>query len=472
MAGRVLGASALLACLVALGCGPGARATACGPGTVEADGVCRVVESDAATSAPPDAGPSPTGDGGMVALPEGVFDLTGVEATLPYDDLERLAPIIEGADIVALGESVHTSEGYSQTKHRLFRYLVEARGFRAYAFESPWTDAEAVGAYVETCSGSARTAVQAGLFGVWHSQSVVDLVEWMCEWNRGHPDDKVSFFGFDVQQPWDDGRELRAYLERVSPEQAAALVAPFDACDGATAVTQAAYYAAWTDSVDIGSEQNARCMTGLDAIDAHLSAERARIVAASSETDFALAQLRVAGLRAWQGEIFHSEYNVAPGALDVPASFEARDRGMAYAFETLRATRHGDARTVIWAHNTHIAARQDEIDGYYGGARSMGTFLAERLGTRYAPIGIVGYEVSINWPGVGEGPLPVPTALDAVEVELHALGRPYLLVDLARNALFGPDERHELQGDRMVPADQFRGLVFLDVSPPMDSISW
>ena len=43
------------------------------------------------------------------------------------------------ASVVGLGESIHTSGGYYQMKHRVFRYLVERGGFRVLAIESPWS---------------------------------------------------------------------------------------------------------------------------------------------------------------------------------------------------------------------------------------------------------------------------------------------------------------------------------------------
>jgi hypothetical protein len=102
----------------------------------------------------------------------------------------------------------------------------------------------------------------------------------------------------------------------------------------------------------------------------------------------------------------------------------------------------------------------------------MGTFLASALGGDYKAVGLAGYKVSINWPGVGTGELPPPTRADAVEVMLHELRTPFLFVDLAFGGVtdkFLKDGKvYELQGEEMVPNEQFDGLVFLDVSPMME----
>jgi erythromycin esterase len=94
----------------------------------------------------------------------GIYELAGNDPTLPHDDLAPLDVIIGDARAIALGESTHTSGGYYKMKHRLFRYLAEELGFRAFAFETPWTDADIVADYVQTGTGNAETAVAQGLF--------------------------------------------------------------------------------------------------------------------------------------------------------------------------------------------------------------------------------------------------------------------------------------------------------------------
>lgn len=147
---------------------------------------------------------------GHPVLP-GVYRLDGTDPGLPQADLEPLRKIVGRAPIVALGEAIHTSGGFYEMKHRVFRFLVEKMGFRAFAIETPWIDAERVSQYVQTCEGTPEAAIR-GLFTVWQSAEVRDLVQWMCDWNRGHRrrQDKIHFFGFDIQQPEKDRPALLA----------------------------------------------------------------------------------------------------------------------------------------------------------------------------------------------------------------------------------------------------------------------
>jgi hypothetical protein len=203
--------------------------------------------------------------------PAGVFPLAGIDSRLPHDDLEPLSRLVADSRVVAFGESVHTSGGYSTAKFRLFKYLVERHGFRAYGFETPWKDAELVSDYVATCRGNAKKAIRDGLFGVWANRVVLDLVEWMCQWNQRNPNDKLVFFGFDAQQPWDDARALKQLLESTGGSP---LVAGLGQCDGANSASSADYYSTHgypSFSGTIRPADFAACLSALDAVDAFLA---------------------------------------------------------------------------------------------------------------------------------------------------------------------------------------------------------
>jgi erythromycin esterase-like protein len=164
----------------------------------------------------------------------GVWHLDGTDPTLPLDDLEPLRTIISSkVTVVGLGESIHTSGGYYEAKHRLFRFLVERMGFRAFAFETPWLAAETAEPYVQTCEGDPNTASR-GFFGVWRSTELSALLRWMCEWNAGHPNpkDRVHVFGFDIQgQARPDVQALQEFLGRVGRDPEAEPWAGLERCN-------------------------------------------------------------------------------------------------------------------------------------------------------------------------------------------------------------------------------------------------
>ncbi|MEA2564633.1 MAG: erythromycin esterase [Acidobacteriota bacterium] len=394
---------------------------------------------------------------GFPVLP-GVYRLHGSEPSLPKNDLEPLRKIIGKATIVSLGESVHTSGGYYEMKHRLFRFLVEEMGFRAFAFETPWPDADRVGRYVETCQGTADGALR-GIFGVWQSTETVELVQWMCAWNRSHPkpQDKLVFFGFDVQQPAQDGAALFAFLQRIGVAFNDPRIIDISACDG---VTRQSNYPA-----PIPEANNQQCLRGLSAVDQLFTGEAERIIAETSATDFEYAKLRLVGIQSWQGQVFYARQD--------PRSTVSRDSGMAYAFGALRRLRYGKIKTAVWAHNFHIG-KDMASSGFH--VKTMGSFLQEMFGSSYVSIALISHVTAIDWLGVGCGDLAYLRNDDMVEKKLHDLGHAALLVDFdfpgGKPPFLAQGQEYGMSETGMTPAAQFDAAVFLDYSRKMDPTRW
>ena len=117
----------------------------------------------------------------------------------------------------------------------MFRYLVERMGFRAFGMETSWIRAERVAQYVQTCQGTPRDAIR-GIFGVWQSSEVEAMVRWMCEWNTAHPNDRVYFYGFDIQsQAFQNGIALIDFLHRLGIGDEDPRIEGIRACDGVEA---------------------------------------------------------------------------------------------------------------------------------------------------------------------------------------------------------------------------------------------
>lgn len=118
------------------------------------------------------------------------------------NDLNWLKPFSE-SKIIALGEAVHTSDGFYSAKVRLIKYLVENHNYRAISFESPWGKALSATRFIQDGQGTVEDALK-GLFRVWRAKSVENLLLWLRQWNIDNPHDQIRFFGNDTQQPdWD-----------------------------------------------------------------------------------------------------------------------------------------------------------------------------------------------------------------------------------------------------------------------------
>lgn len=388
----------------------------------------------------------------------GIYRLDGLDANLPHTDLAPLRQILEGAQVVGLGETFHTSGGYYAMKHRLFRFLVEEMGFRAFAMESPWDYAQYTAQYVATCQGSVEEAMF-GIFPVWASTETGALLEYMCSWNQTHPDDPITFFGFDNQQPEMDGPALITFLKGLGLADDDPRVAGLRRCDG---VVDFAY------PNQVSDADNQVCLQTLDAVDALLAELDPSDAVQRERADVEWAKIRAIGIRAWQGQEYWSSRNWPPG-------FTSRDRGMASTFQRIRQLLVGSQKTAVWAHNFHIG--KGGVDLRELGYVTMGDWLAEEMGHRYAAVALAAAHIAIEWPWVYCGELFVYP--DSAEGLLSHLGEPYLLVDLdfrGTNAnhtpYLDPEAPIIIGYDVYVPRDHYDALVYLDNSPPMTPVYW
>ncbi len=383
----------------------------------------------------------------------GIHTFDGIYAVLPTDDLEPVAAVIGDAPIVALGESYHTSGGFYRLKYRIFRYLVEEMGFRAFAIESPWDYAESAAAYVENCEGSPEEAI-GGLFGVWRSESMRDLVKWMCVWNHRHPDDRVHFFGFDEQQPGLDAAALKEHLRRFGLKDDDPRVQGIDRCSQ------------FRGHRGIMPERYFDCVKSLDQLWNYFDRREGNIVRRTSAEELEWARIRLVGLKAWQEQIYYSRS-------DFPRSIQARDEAMAYIFLAIRNLRFPGIKTVVWAHNFHIEKSHSETRR----ASAMGSFLADALGDDYVSLALIAYHVEIDWYGLGCGTVETAIPEDSVEHLLSELGEPYLFVDLDFPGAISPflesgQEYWISWLEHTVVRDQWDGLFYLVYSPPMVPLAW
>lgn len=394
--------------------------------------------------------------GAGIPVGPGLWRLYGVDPDLgSTDDLAPLRRMIGKATVVGLGESWHTSGGFYKMKHRIFRDLVENMGFRVFAIESHWVSGEKANRYVQTCEGSPEEAIDLHI-AVWESVELRDLVQWMCEWNQAHPDDRVHYFGFDIQGgglgPNVDGPRLIAFLGRIGIPEGHTWVAGIRACEGVTVSHPAD---------QIPPEIHQQCMAALTEIEGHFQRNGQSIEEQTSEEDFFYAGLQVLSLKAWQEEVFLIGTDLV--GEDFARGFNKRDEAMAKVFFLLRERNFPRAKAVVWAANIHVARALVP-----NGARPMGSFLAATLGRNYVTFALAAYHAEVDV-GACEVREAVP---GSIEDRLHALGEDALLVDLARSSYLRPRRIYEMGTFPFKPRQHFNGILFLETSERMQPTAW
>ena len=124
--------------------------------------------------------------------------------------------IPEGISVVALGEASHGNAEFQELKLSVFKHLVETTDVRSFALEADYGDGILINEYVHGTGDikDAREAVDKLSFTFYQTQQMVDLVQWMHDYNQSAGEaDKLSFYGFDMQNPNVDAGVIADYCE-------------------------------------------------------------------------------------------------------------------------------------------------------------------------------------------------------------------------------------------------------------------
>ncbi|ONI67906.1 erythromycin esterase [Kribbella sp. ALI-6-A] len=304
------------------------------------------------------------------ALNRAAYPLLSTKATGQLYDLRPLVRMVGDAQVVGIGEATHNSSEFFTLKHRIFRALVEQRGFTAFALEASWSTGVALDRYVVDGIGDPRAIMQhefQGSYEFWNAEEYLDLIEWMRSYNQTHTR-KLHFVGDDLGYVSPATLDLvTSYVGKVRP----ALVPQLT-----------------TRYAGIRSDANAAdFLTGLVAKPV---AERLKLEAATREALALVESLPKSSEQTWAVQHARAIWQVAkfvsydiqdPKVL--PSAMRFRDQVMAE--NTLWWTQQTGAKTVLGAHNGHIALTSSMPAQY---PKIQGEFLREALGRKYVPIGL------------------------------------------------------------------------------------
>lgn len=276
--------------------------------------------------------------------------------------LSAIGAAIGDARIVGMGEGSHGSSEFFAFKNRLFKYLVENKGFTVFAMEAAWGAGHVVDRYIKGGPGTAQQAVAALEFWTWNTPEVVDLVQWMRDYNARpgqHP--ILSFAGVDMQDPLGAAGYLVDFLR---------------AHDAAIAQKAQAAMTCVDDNVSTQLLQAPRTASIADCRQrvSTLSDQLAKLGDKPGAEDARDALTNVL------------QYLDEQTASTVVEQGPLRDRDMAENLAWLATKKYPHAKIALWAHNFHVGAGTGaEIST--PAHRPMGSYLRERFGADYYTIG-------------------------------------------------------------------------------------
>lgn len=384
-----------------------------------------------------------------------------------FSDLMPLARLIGTARVVQLGESTHGDGSTFHAKARLIRFLHQVMGFDVLAWEAGIVDVQRIDAAIRE-GLPAKEAASRGLYRVWaNAAEAMPTLEYVrSTQGTARPIDTV---GFDcrVSRP-----EVRAehypkrvfdFFDRLDP----ALISKKEREDFtamSVGLVPADYYNQ-PGPRTYNRELPKRLVETIDRRRAELLVHHG-----PREIDY---------LRQTLVSLMNMDKALGSGVQgEAPPEGYTRDAAMA---ENLMWWLNGpleDRKVIVWAHNYHVMmgfpvpdAEAFALSKGRSQGGPMGRFLRRDLKEDVYTIGFLshGGRWSDMDDSVKEIPPPPPDSLEAL---FHAVGRPYLLLDMRRlpadhwlrqrwhaNAMF-----HEPTSS--IWPDRFDAFFFIDTQQP------
>ena len=270
-------------------------------------------------------------------------------------DLDPLFERIGDARYVLLGEASHGTSEFYTWRVEITKRLITEKGFSFIAVEGDWPDCYRVNRYAKDMKNSGSSAYEVlHAFNrwptwMWANREIVDLIEWLRSHNNKvieNEDKKVGFYGLDVYSLWESLDAVIQYLNKNYPDAMKSAIEAYRCFEPYGRDVEE--YARATAFIPESCEDEVANMlieirrkAGSDEDDdnrhfkadgreAHFNAEQNAVVAKNSE--------------------LYYRTMMKGGA----ASWNVRDHHMMNTLERLMKFHDSDAKSIVWAHNTHI----------------------------------------------------------------------------------------------------------------------
>jgi erythromycin esterase len=291
-----------------------------------------------------------------VAIP--ITDTNPTSGTADFVPLEK---IIGEARIVAMGEATHGTREFFQLKHRMLEFLVERVGFTVFAIEANWPESLAVNDYVLNGKGDPAQALAGLYFWTWDTEEVLQMIEWMHNYNQDpRHRKKIKFLGFDMQATEVAVSNVIAFLQKVDPDEARA---------GSDALAPLQDWTAEWEYTRKPADFHRKTAESINLMLANFDKSKIAYVNSSSVEEWALARHNL--------EIV----NQAEQWLIKGQAPSARDAAMAANVKWILDNEPQGTKIMLWAHNAHVAAAP------VGNDESMGANLRKMYGRDFVVCG-------------------------------------------------------------------------------------
>jgi erythromycin esterase len=128
---------------------------------------------------------------------------------------EKTPTKFANAKIFGFGEATHHGKEFFNIKAKFFKYLVETQGVRAFIMEEAYPAESGINEWISGGKGDIQTISTNFTMQPWKTKEVVNLLEWMRNYNLDKPnEEQIRFYGMDIQNVKDINQEIRDFVNK------------------------------------------------------------------------------------------------------------------------------------------------------------------------------------------------------------------------------------------------------------------
>lgn len=270
--------------------------------------------------------------------------------------------IPEDVRVIGLGEATHGNIELQKLKKDVFEALMKNEHARVFVIEGDFGGAQEINQFILGGKGTVEEAVNALDYGIYRTEQMINLVQWMHDYNTTvNEDEKIYFYGNDMQRYDYSKKGLLDYYEIVNKEAGQKYAIQLENASNNTMRS-------------LSTNQLNDIYKVLDNIISDLESNEVDYTKHSSPETFAFALEYVRNMKQ-RTELF----------LNDEAYMQLRDQYLADNLQWIvefEASR-GHDKVFFTGHNGHIEKTSASLAGY----KSMGNYLEELYGDKYFAIG-------------------------------------------------------------------------------------
>lgn len=345
--------------------------------------------------------------GNLQWLRSNVYEFETSDPKHNMSDLGFLRNMIGDAKIVSLGEGTHGTSEFFKMKHRITKYLAEEMGFTVFAIEANMPEAKAINDYILYGKGDSKKALEGLYFWTWNTQEVLDMIEWMREFNKSK-NGRIEFWGFDMQYPSVAVKNVKEFIKE----------------------NDTSYYKKANSNYEkviasLDEIKKMKSVPGNVLFEPILEKANEVLAYVESKSDVYKNKLEKEKVD-W---IIQNARIVVQSIECLMKGTTSRDESMANNIEWILNKFGKDTKIVLWAHNGHVRKTDIPFDW-----KPMGNYLKQKYDKEMVVIGFGFYEgnyTAFGKNGIDNYSTSLPQS-GSLEWILHSTGIVNLVLDLRK----------------------------------------